>query len=436
MGFTVLIALIGVGVWAFMVYCEGEVPGIVLNKDIKAIGQKTTFDVTFTDMKSGIRNASVEILQDGKKETLGSLTLSERGVDKETLAISVFPEVLKLHDGTATINVSVTDYSLRKNTRIATFEVVIDTIAPQISTLNSYTYINPGGSGVVVYTLSEDVVRSGVEVNNDFFPSYPVTTGGTPRRTSYFAVPIVDSAQENLKIHVLAEDSAGNSAFVPVSFRLKSKKVRADSMNISQSFLEMKMPEFQNQYKDLTGTGLVEAFSYVNTQIRSQDQSTIETICKNTSPEQLWEGTFLRMKNAAPMASFGDRRTYYYNGKEISKSVHMGVDLASTRGASVLASNAGTVAFTGRIGIYGNAVIIDHGMGIFSLYGHLSSINTKKDQAVKKGEEIGRTGMTGMAGGDHLHFSVLVGGKFVNPVEWWDPHWIQDNITKKLSGEG
>jgi len=431
----VLIALVGVGIWSFMIYCEGEDPEIVLSRDIGMIGQKTTFDITCADRKSGIRSASVNISQDGKKYTVGSLNLPARGTMQETLTIDLFPEDLKLHDGGATVEISVTDFSLRKNTRVATFEVVIDTVPPQISPISSYHYINPGGSCVVAYTLSEDVSRSGVEVEGDFFPSYPAAAGSAARHTSYFAIPSIDAAKEHLKIHILAEDNAGNTTIFPIPFHVRNKKFRADRMNISQRFLEMKVPEFQHRYKDLTGTTLIEAFSHINTQIRSQDKKTIEAICKNTRPEQLWEGAFLRMKNAATMATFGDRRTYYYNGKEVSKSVHMGVDLASTRNAPVMASNAGIVAFTGRIGIYGNTVIIDHGMGIFSLYGHLSSISTRKDQAVKKGEEIGRTGLTGMAGGDHLHFSMIVGGKFVNPVEWWDPHWIQDNITRKLASQ-
>jgi murein DD-endopeptidase MepM/ murein hydrolase activator NlpD len=53
-------------------------------------------------------------------------------------------------------------------------------------------------------------------------------------------------------------------------------------------------------------------------------------------------------------------------------------------------------------------------------------------QGVKRGDIIGNTGATGFAGGDHLHFSVIVGGVFVNPIEWWDPHWIRDNVTIKL----
>ena len=430
--FIVLIALVGVGTWSFMVYFEGEKPAIILDQDVKMIGQETTLGITCIDRKSGLRNVYVDISQDGKKYTLSSLNLPQKGIEKETLTVNVFPEEMKLHDGAATIDISVTDYSLRKNTTVSTFEVVIDTIPPRISTAGFSNYINPGGSCVVTYSISDDVSRSGVQVGNNYFPSYPETATEGIRHISYFAIPM-NTAKKNLKISILAEDNAGNSSICPVSFHIRNKKFRGDRMNISQRFLEMKMPEFQRRYKDLRETTLLEAFSRINTEMRAQNLETIETICEKTHPEQLWEGTFLRMKNAATMATFGDRRTYYHDGREISKSVHMGVDLASTRNAAIEASNGGIVVFAGYLGIYGNTVIIDHGMGIFSLYGHLSSVSVNKEQAVTKGEMIGRTGNTGMAGGDHLHFSMIVGGKFVNPVEWWDPHWIKDNITRKLA---
>ena len=89
--------------------------------------------------------------------------------------------------------------------------------------------------------------------------------------------------------------------------------------------------------------------------------------------------------------------------------------------------------FADRLGIYGLAVVIDHGQGLESVYGHLSKIEVTLDQQVKKGQPIGLTGETGLAGGDHLHFAVIVQGIFVNPVEWWDPHWIADNVIKKLA---
>jgi len=101
--------------------------------------------------------------------------------------------------------------------------------------------------------------------------------------------------------------------------------------------------------------------------------------------------------------------------------------------APVEAAQNGIVVFAGDLGIYGNAVIIDHGLGVFSLYGHLSSIVVKSGQAVKMGEHIGQTGDTGLAGGDHLHFSIMLDGTHINPVEWWDGKWIRDHITPALT---
>ena len=129
----------------------------------------------------------------------------------------------------------------------------------------------------------------------------------------------------------------------------------------------------------------------------------------------------------------GDPTTYLVDGKPFGNSVHLGVDLASTAHAPIEAAANGIIVFAGALGIYGNAVIIDHGLGLFSLYGHLSAIETTVGKSVKKEEKIGVSGLSGLAGGDHLHFSILVGGEFVNPQEWWDPHWIEDNVMKKMT---
>jgi murein DD-endopeptidase MepM/ murein hydrolase activator NlpD len=133
------------------------------------------------------------------------------------------------------------------------------------------------------------------------------------------------------------------------------------------------------------------------------------------------------------MAQFADHRTYYYKGNKVDEKDHLGVDLASLANSPVPAANHGRVLFAGELGIYGKAVVLDHGQGLTSLYGHLSSIRVSKGQDVQKGDILGATGSTGLAGGDHLHFSILVNGVFVNPIEWWDGHWIRDNIQKKMA---
>jgi murein DD-endopeptidase MepM/ murein hydrolase activator NlpD len=141
----------------------------------------------------------------------------------------------------------------------------------------------------------------------------------------------------------------------------------------------------------------------------------------------------MRLPNSKPMAAFADHRSYVYHGREVDRQVHLGQDLASLKGAEVPAANNGVVVFTGPLGIYGQSVILDHGRGLFSLYSHLSKINVAKGQKLNKGEMLGNTGATGMAGGDHLHFSIMIQGKFVNPLEWWDPHWIKDQVNRQLA---
>jgi murein DD-endopeptidase MepM/ murein hydrolase activator NlpD len=144
----------------------------------------------------------------------------------------------------------------------------------------------------------------------------------------------------------------------------------------------------------------------------------------------------VQLGNSQVEASFADHRTYFYKGQEVDQQVHLGFDLAATRSVPVVAANAGKVLQASWLGIYGNCVMIDHGMGVASLYGHLSSLDVKTGNTVARGQTIGRSGMTGLAGGDHLHFTMLVSGHPVNPVEWWDPHWIQDRVERKLQEAG
>jgi murein DD-endopeptidase MepM/ murein hydrolase activator NlpD len=231
---------------------------------------------------------------------------------------------------------------------------------------------------------------------------------------------------------VFARDYAGNETSITLPWLLKEKKFRSDKMNLSESFLQQKMPEFQAMLPSLTGKTQLEVFNYVNSEMRNDDFKTIQSSCQKSTSKILWDGVYLRMRNASPMALFGDKRTYVVAGKNVGSSVHAGVDLASVAQAPIEAANSGIVVFAAPLGIYGNTVIIDHGLGVFSLYAHLSSINTTNGKSVKKEEIIGHSGTSGLAGGDHLHFSIIVGGQFVNPQEWWDQHWIEDNINKKM----
>ena len=213
---------------------------------------------------------------------------------------------------------------------------------------------------------------------------------------------------------------------------LKKQTLKKDQINISENFLNLKIPEFSQEYPQLSGS-MVEQFVYVNSKVRKENYDAIVQASSNPFPSRLWHGKFGRMAGSR-MAGFAEHRTYYYNNTEIDQQVHLGVDLASTKRAEIKAANRGNVVLAEYLGIYGNTVILDHGQGIFSLYSHMSQIGVAVGELIDKKTVIGLSGNSGMAGGDHLHFSILINGIFVTPLEWWDIQWLQMNIEDVLYG--
>ena len=411
--------------WGFWVFFEMEKPSLVLKEELHALGPQK--DITFTaiDQKSGIRDIQVILTQNEVTHTLFSRSHPQKGVREETVHMETPLKGVPLREGEAVLGIVLTDYSILKNTTRTNLHVQIDVTPAQVFLLNTANNVNPGGSGVTLYRASEELAGSGILVGDVFFGGYPVTVSGKPCYLSFYALPL-NAHQKTIRMAVMAEDKAGNRTHAGLPALVRNKKFRSDRLTISQGFLDQKMPEFAQRYQLQQKTPL-EVFLFVNGQLRAENDKQIAAICKDSAGKKLWEGPFLRMKNAAPMASFGDDRTYLFDGKAVANSVHLGVDLASTERAPVEAANHGIVLFAGYLGIYGNTVIIDHGFGLASLYAHLS------EMSVAKGDLLGLSGSTGFAGGDHLHFSLLVGGKFVNPIEWWDPHWLKDNVESKMA---
>lgn len=133
------------------------------------------------------------------------------------------------------------------------------------------------------------------------------------------------------------------------------------------------------------------------------------------TPRRLWTGPF-RLPMASPITSpYGTGRSY--NGGPVT-DYHHGTDFLAQEGDPVYASADGIVAFAGPLSVRGNSVIIDHGMGVFSAYHHLSQIDVAQGQTVVAGQQVGRVGSTGLATGPHLHWEIAVRGVNVDPVLW------------------
>ncbi len=416
--------------WFFSTAGEWQKPEIRLAEDLRSLGQQGVLTFELRDNR-GLSAASVRIAQGSLTLPVASVRFDDKPLRRRTVNVPIDPVALKLREGSAVLTVSASDRSLWNNTTVVTRPVTIELSPPQIFPNNPVNIFFPGGAGVVTYRLSKPVAQTGVQVDQAFFPAHPVSVAGQASYVCYFAIPM-DAQERLVDMRITARDAAGNTASSAIPRTMKSRKFRSDKMTVSDAFLQQKMPEFQSAIPALRGKTAIEVFRYVNGTLRLENEQTIRDLCRKTQPRALWEGPFLRMKNASPMALFGDRRTWEYQGQVVGQSLHLGEDLASLNNSSIEAANNGVVVFTGPLGIYGNAVLIDHGLELFSLYGHLSAIRARVGQAVQRGDVIGRSGTTGLAGGDHLHFSILVGGQFVDPREWWDPHWIEDDVMKKL----
>ena len=307
-------------VFFMLPFFEGGAPTIKLTPDIKAIGQGQTFTVTVSDQKSGLKSILVNLTQNGKTQVLASVSYPKKGPSSQDIPVKIDP-LMKLADGPATLQITATDASFRKNETTFVKPVYVDFMPTQIFLLNTMNHVNPGGVCVVLYRTSEPVVESGVFVNETFFKAYPITVSGRPCYVSYFAIPM-DASNREPQIRAFVKDPGQNETSANISFILKKKNFRSDKVNLSDNFLQQKMPDFQTAVPELRGKPLVDVFIYVNTKMRTDNFTTIQALCKKSQPKALWEGTFLRMKDGSPMALYGDRRQWVFDNKEIGESLH------------------------------------------------------------------------------------------------------------------
>ena len=348
-----------------------------------------------------------------------------------------------LESGPARISVIATRpvlFGLRRVETVVSRDVHVRLERPQLSVLSTHHYINQGGSELIVYRTTPADVMSGVSVGDREYPGYPAAGLGIPGmtvtdpavRVAFFA--LLHDQDPSTPMHLFARDEAGNAATAAFESRTFAKTFKASRIELNDDFLNRVVPAILAGTTEVAPTGTtLDKFVTINRDLRRKNAETIASFAAKTSPEMFWGGlVFHTFVNNAVESAFADRRTYFYQGKEVDRQVHLGFDLASFAHAPVVAANRGTVLFAGELGIYGNAVILDHGMGVQSLYAHLSQLDVAEGATVEKSQMLGKSGITGMAGGDHLHFTMLVNGQMVNPVEWWDAHWIEDRIVRKI----
>ncbi|HVW86601.1 MAG TPA: M23 family metallopeptidase [Bryobacteraceae bacterium] len=399
----------------------------------KVIGYQTPLHI-HAENSHGVRTLTVTVEQDGKAwekrvaQARAQQLFPERHVPPTDITTMVGRQFTpSLHDGKARIVVTAVSNDFRGKTNSVAFDVDVMTTPPRVVADGAQHYINQGGSEMVTFTPSGAWTEAGVKVGDYTFRSFPLPN----HPGQYFSLfAFFWQLPADTPVYVYASNPSGATAKAGFTYKVFPKQFRKSTIALETMNLDRMVNQIDPEHK-IPGD-LVERFVYINREMRKSNNKTLADLRFQSEPKFLWTGAFLPMVDSTVESRFADDRTYTWQGKKVDEQTHLGFDLAKVAHSPIPASNDGRVLFAENLGIYGNCVVIDHGFGLQTIYGHLSEFAVKKGDMVKKGQIIGKTGSTGLAGGDHLHFTMQVDGVQVNAVEWWDPHWVKDRILSKM----
>lgn len=448
---AIVVIALGSGAAAWFMAGREAGPAIDIKSPGNVIGQKSSLEL-FVDAPAGkLTRLTAALTQGGKAMHVFSLDdatgtsgdVKQASSDRlwiiRPLGKASQPELVA---GPATLTITAARpvlFGWREAETTVTKDITVRLEPPRVGVVSTHHFLNLGGSEFVVLRATPPDVSAGVTVAGVSFPAFPGASVGLSDpalKVAFFALPFDQDA--NTPVTAFARDEAGNEVTANVERQAFPKVFQRSRIPIDTNFLSRVVPAIASNTPALgvKTDDLLAAFLTINRDLRQQNNATIAALAAKTAPEMLWKDAFAQLGNTQVESRFADHRTYIFEGKEVDQQTHLGFDLASTQQAPVTASNKGVVVHAAYLGIYGNCVIVDHGLGVQSLYAHLSTIDVKEGDSVEKGQTLGRSGTTGLAGGDHLHFTMLVGGVQVNPVEFWDGHWMEDRVFRKIREAG
>ena len=406
-------------------------PAVELTSAVVSLGQATPISVHVRDPR-GIRRLQAFVEQNGARYQVFDMAQPSKSPDSAwnfTAGVKTTPQ---LQAGNAKLIVEATSNDLLRKKGRADRDLAVVTQPPIVSVDSEQHYLYLGMADLATFNVSGSWTEAGVRVGDEKFRAWPMP-GGKPGLFSLFAFAW-NMPTDTVPL-VYAANGAGNdvtSPLVVVFPKKEQPKYTVHDLQVSDAFMQKVINEL-----DPNGTGdTATRFVRINSEMRRANNKTLSDLQFKTADRFLWSRPFIRQPHSQAEANFADVRNYIYHGQKIDQQVHLGYDLAVTQHVGVEASNDGTVVYAAPLGIYGNCIVLDHGYGLQTIYGHLSRIDVHEGDMVKQGQVMGLSGQTGMAGGDHIHFAMQLDGVQIDPKEWWDAHWIKDHIARRVDLPG
>jgi murein DD-endopeptidase MepM/ murein hydrolase activator NlpD len=420
--FLFLAGIVGVAAWLI----RSPKPELEMSS-VSTIGQATPISVRVRAAR-GVRKLTATIEQNGTRYSAWQLREPSPSPDSTFTFVAGVGTTPELKDGKARLVIEATARGPLRRTAGWQGEVTVIGHPPSVTADSEQHYLYTGMADLATFSVAGSWSEAGVRVGEQRFRAWPIA-GGKPGMFALYA--FAWNMPANTIPVVYASAGAGNDATSPLVVEFPKKeqpRYTVHDLQIDDRFLQKVVSEL-----DPNGSGdPVSRFVKINNEMRRANNKTLSDLRTKTADHFLWSQPFLRQAGAKTEASFADQRNYMYQGRKIDQQVHLGYDLAVTQHVGVEASNDGQVVYAAPLGIYGNCIVVDHGYGLQTIYGHLSQISVHEGEMVKRGQVMGLSGQTGMAGGDHIHFSMQLDGVQIDPKEFWDPHWIQDHIAKRV----
>jgi murein DD-endopeptidase MepM/ murein hydrolase activator NlpD len=428
-----ILVVIAIVVLAPIVYvlARSATPVVDLTSPVTSLGQATPIAVHVHDPR-GVSKLSAIVEQNGTQYAAWQSSQPSSAADSTfsfTAGVKTTPQ---LRDGKAKLIVEATSNDLLQKTGRLERDVTVVTQPPTISVDSDQHYLYLGMADLATFNVSGGWTEAGVRVGDQTYRAWPMPGG----KAGFFSLY---AFAWNMPLGTIplayASNGAGNDVTSPLVVQFPKKeqpKYTVHDLQVSDAFMQKVVGEL-----DPSGSGdPVARFVEINSEMRRANNKTLSDLRFKTADRFLWSQPFTRQSHSQAESTFADLRNYIYQGKKIDQQVHLGYDLAVTQHVGVEASNDGRVVYAAPLGIYGNCIVVDHGYGLQTIYGHLSHIAVHEGDMVKRGQVMGQSGMTGMAGGDHIHFAMQLDGVQIDPKEWWDSHWIQDHIAKRVDVPG